>query len=91
MSTSSPTPSKTVLGLRKLPPRAALIVTPLLLSVLMTCIVSFISTLRGIGLSTDLVRVWLGAWGLSWVVAFPVLVFAIPLVRRLTAVFVQVP
>jgi hypothetical protein len=32
---------------------------------------------------------WLGAWGLSWVVAFPTVLLLLPVVRRLTAMVVQ--
>lgn len=72
----------------RLPARYAGIVMPLLLSVLMTAIVSFISTLRGVGFANATVSLWLNAWGLSWVVAFPTLLVALPIVRRLTAVLV---
>jgi hypothetical protein len=59
-------------------------VLPLLLSIVMTCVVSLISTLRSIGLAPDFVRLWLGAWALSWVVAFPLLLVVLPLVRAAT-------
>ncbi|RZJ43203.1 MAG: DUF2798 domain-containing protein [Brevundimonas sp.] len=57
----------------------------LLLSILMTMVVSGVSTLRGVGLSEDVLPIWLSAWGLSWLVAFPTLLLILPLVRRLTA------
>lgn len=79
----------TVLGLRKLPARYAAVVTPFFLSMIMTCVVALISTLHGVGLTDGLVRTWLGAWGLSWLIAFPVLLFVLPVVRRLTAMFVD--
>ncbi|MDT9001463.1 DUF2798 domain-containing protein [Paucibacter sp. APW11] len=75
--------------LHKLPPHYAGIVMPLLLSLLMTCIVSFIATLRGLGWVPDLLQRWLGAWGISWLVAFPVLLAVLPLVKRLTALLVR--
>ncbi len=62
---------------------------PFLLSVLMTFIVSFISTLRGVGLAPDFISIWLGAWGMSWVVAFPTLLGVLPFVRRATAAIVD--
>ncbi len=76
-------------GLRKLPARYAGIVMPLLLSVLMTFIVSMISTWRGVGFTPDFLRLWLGAWGLSWLVAFPTLLLVLPVVRRATAALVD--
>lgn len=87
---SDPSPSsRGPFGLRKLPARYAGLVLPLLLSILMTFIVSLISTLRGIGLAPDLLHIWMGAWGLSWIVAFPTLLFVLPLVRRLTRALVE--
>ncbi len=82
---------KTFLGLPKLPARSASWVMPLLLSILMTFIVSMISTLRGVGLTPDMPRIWMGAWGLSWVFAFPTLLLVLPLVRKATAAIVDMP
>lgn len=89
MSEPSQSPATTFLGLRKLPARYAAVVTPFFLSLIMTCVVALISTLHGVGLADGLVRTWLGAWGLSWLIAFPVLLFVLPLVRRLTAMVVD--
>lgn len=72
----------------KLPARYAGIVMPFLLSVLMTAIVSCISTLRGVGFGNASVSLWLNAWVLSWIVAFPTLLVALPIVRRLTTALV---
>ena len=68
---------------RKLPARYATIVSPLVLSLLMTFIVSFISTLKSLGLQPGLPAIWLTAWGLSWLVAFPTLLLVLPMVRRI--------
>lgn len=89
LDTASPSSARGPFGLRKLPARYAGIVMPLLLSVLMTCIVSLISTWRGIGFVPHFLRLWLGAWGLSWLVAFPTLLLVLPLVRRATAALVE--
>lgn len=78
-----------VFGIPKLPARYASLVTPLLLSIVMTCIVSAISTLRGIGLVQHFVRIWLGAWLISWIIAFPTLLLVMPIVRRATARIVR--
>lgn len=74
---------------RKLPPRYGGIVLPLLLSILMTCVVSMISTLRNTGFAPRFLSIWLGAWGLSWAVAFPMLLLILPWVRRATAALVE--
>jgi len=79
----------TFFGLPKLPAAYAAVVMPLLLSILMTCLVSLVSTLRGIGLVHNLLQVWLGAWAISWVIAFPTLLLVLPLVRRATYAIVR--
>ena len=78
-------------SMRKLPARYAVLVMPFFLSILMTCIVSLISTLRTVGLIEHFLPIWMGSWALSWVVAFPTLLLVLPLVRRLTAMLVEAP
>ena len=68
---------------RKLPARYAAILSPLVLSLLMTFIVSLISTLKSLGFHPNLAAIWMTAWGLSWLVAFPTLLLVLPLVRRI--------
>lgn len=75
--------------MRKLPLRFGTVVMPLLLSILMTFIVSFISTLRGVGWTPDFVWTWLSAWGMSWLVAFPTTLVVLPLVRRAAASIIE--
>ena len=91
--TASPsrTPSRTFLGTPKLPARYAALVMPLLLSLLMTFVVSLISTLRSIGPVPGFPMIWLSAWCLSWMVAFPTLLLVMPVVRRLTGALVEGP
>ncbi|MNF73949.1 hypothetical protein D3C84_559690 [compost metagenome] len=81
--------STIVFGIPKLPARYGAWVMPLLLSIFMTCIVSLISTFKGIGWSPQFVTKWLAAWGLSWVIAFPVLLLVLPLVRRAALALVR--
>ncbi|AIJ48468.1 MAG: DUF2798 domain-containing protein [Pseudodonghicola sp.] len=92
MKNETPSPtcqSRTVFGFAKLPATYAALVMPLLLSVLMTFIVSAVTTLRSIGLTPGFFYIWLSAWALSWMIAFPTLLFALPLVRRATAALVM--
>lgn len=81
--------ARTVFGFAKLPAAYAALVMPLLLSILMTFVVSAVSTLRSIGLAPGFLYIWLSAWALSWIIAFPTLLFALPLVRRATAALVM--
>ena len=89
MNSSKESSSRRFFGLRKLPAGYAGIVMPLLLSILMTFIVSLISTLHSIGFGRGLVQVWMGAWGLSWIIAFPTLLLVLPLVRSATRALVE--
>ena len=82
-------PSKPYVNLARIPARYAGVVMPFILSMLMTCIVSLICTLKTNGLSKDLLHIWLSAWGLSWLVAFPTLLLILPFVRKLTALIVE--
>lgn len=78
-------------GFRKLPARYAAIVLPFFLSCIMTCLISAISTLRGVGFAPGVLHLWLGSWGVSWLIAFPTLMAVLPVVRRLTGKFVEMP
>jgi hypothetical protein len=73
----------------KLPARYAPVVMPFLLSLLMTCLVSLIATFRSVGPTAELLRLWPGSWALSWLVAFPVTLVVLPLVRRMTSLIVE--
>jgi Protein of unknown function (DUF2798) len=85
------TPSTAPRPRGKLPARYAAIVMPLVLSVLMTFVVSAISTLRSLGPTPAFVATWPAAWAISWLVAFPTLLAAPPLVRRIVAFAVETP
>jgi hypothetical protein len=77
------------LGPRRLPPRYAALVMPLVLSVLMSLIVSGVSTLKSLGIGAAFLSTWPIAWFLSWLVAFPTLLLVLPLVRRIVGLVVE--
>jgi hypothetical protein len=77
--------------IRRLPPRYAAFVMPLILSVLMTFVVSAISTLKSLGPTSAFLLTWPSAWALSWLVAFPTLLVVLPLVRRLVTLVGEPP
>ena len=55
-----------------------------LLAGMMTLIVSGVSTLIAIGASAPaFTGKWMGAWLTTWAIAFPVILFVAPAVRRL--------
>lgn len=74
---------------KKLPARYISVVQPLIISIVMSCLVSGVSTLRSIGFSDVFLHTWMTAWPMSWVVAFPVLMFVLPTARKLAHVFVE--
>jgi hypothetical protein len=79
------------LGLPLLHTRYSSVVMPFCLSIIMTCVISLVSTLSGVGLVPGFFSLWLGSWALSWVIAFPTLLAVLPLVRKVTFAFVQMP
>jgi hypothetical protein len=79
------------LGVGLLHTRYSAVLMPFFLSIIMTCVISLVSTLRSAGLAPGVLHLWLGSWALSWVIAFPTLLVVLPVVRKLTFVFVQMP
>ncbi|MGB0671339.1 MAG: DUF2798 domain-containing protein [Rhodospirillales bacterium] len=76
---------------QKLPAKANVIVFPLVLTFLMSGIVSLIATLRALGFQDGVLLKFVESWGASWAVAFPTVIFVLPLVRRLVGLVVQTP
>jgi hypothetical protein len=75
----------------RIPARYGWLVMPAILALLMTCVVSGISTLRAIGFTPDFASKWLGAWLISYVVAYPTLILVQPVVRRIMAAIMTPP
>jgi Protein of unknown function (DUF2798) len=73
----------------KLPASFNVVALPFVLSVLMSGIVSGIATVKSLGFVSGVAMQWLGAWGTSWLVAFPTLLLILPLVRRIVAAVVE--
>jgi hypothetical protein len=72
-----------------LPKRAEPLAFAFLVSGMMTFFVSGISTAMALGFSPGMPGKWLAAWALSWAIAFPILIFVAPLVRRLLPAIVR--
>jgi hypothetical protein len=68
-----------------MPPRYAHYLFGLLLSGLMSFFVSGVATFRAIGAVDGFFGLWVSAWLPSWCVAFPTVLIAAPLVRRIVA------
>lgn len=72
-----------------IPARFAPILFGFILSGLMSCMVSGISTLRVLGAVDGFVGAWMISWTYSWAVAFPSVLMVAPITRRLVAVLVK--
>ncbi|KNZ84905.1 DUF2798 domain-containing protein [Morganella morganii] len=78
-----------ILGFPKLPQRALIFLVPFFLSLVMSGIVSFISMVKALGFSWQLVSPWLTSWGISWAIAFPTVLFVLPFARKLSLLLVR--
>jgi hypothetical protein len=76
---------------RKLPHHATHIVSPMILSLLMSGLVSAAATFGAVGFAPDLGARALGAWMLTYPIAFPAAIIAAPIVRRIVSLIVEAP
>lgn len=75
--------------MQRLPQNYSPILFGLILSEIITLVVSGVSSYLALGLSPPFLFKWGAAWLLSWLVAFPVILFIAPLVRKLVAGLVK--
>ena len=68
-----------------IPARYGPVLFSLILSGVMSLLVSGISTLRTLPADQSFPDLWAGAWLTGWVVAFPAVMLAAPLARKLVA------
>ena len=66
-----------------LPKRLEPVAFGLLLSGMMSCIVSGLSTFLATGAVPNFLFLWMRAWLPSWMVAFPAVLIVAPIVRRI--------
>jgi len=64
---------------------------PLILSGIMSGAISCFNMLLNKGWSDQFISLWLHAWSMSWMMAFPLILVVLPLVRRTLMKFVDVP
>ena len=57
--------------MKKLPARYLPLATPFVLSGIMSLLVTGVATLKGFGPVSNFAKLWMGAWAVSWPVAFP--------------------
>lgn len=77
------------LRFRRLPRRYRPVVTSIALSVAMTAVISFIVTVKTVGLCSATAEAWLASWQLSCAVAVPMRFALAPLAGRLAGLFVS--
>ena len=73
----------------KLPTKWAMVMIPFFLSCLMSGIISMINMLRNLGWFDGFLQLWFYNWMISWGFAFPIVLVLLPLVRKLTGIFVD--
>lgn len=61
---------------------------PLVLSGLMSGAISCFNLFKNMGYSENFWLVWLESWTLSWLIAYPLILIFLPLVRRFLIKFV---
>lgn len=83
--------SKIMGNISKLPAKWANIFVPLILSGLMSGIISLINMLRNLGWYQGFLNEWFQNWMISWSMAFPIVLFLLPWVRKLVGIFVDMP
>lgn len=71
------------------PARFAPVLFGLILSGMMSCMVSGISTLRAVGLADGFFAKWMTSWGISWAIAFPVVLVVAPITRKIVGVLTR--
>lgn len=70
---------------KKLPRPAGHILVPLVISMINSGVVSFLSTARARPVDHAFLGIWTHSWMLSWMVAFPVLLIILHPIRRFVA------
>ena len=86
MAIGRPTPNRVTVII---PARFAPILFRLILSGLMSCIVSGLSTVRALGFGAGTPSEWMSNWAVSWAVAFPAVLFVAPITRRIVGRLVK--
>ncbi len=78
-------------NLPKFHPKHLAWLMPLILSGIMSGAISCYNMFMNKGLVDGFLSLWLHAWGMSWLVAFPLILVMLPLVRKFLMQFVALP
>ena len=74
-----------------MPARYASSLFSFVLSGMMSLVVSGIATFRNAGLIDGVLGLWMSAWLLSWLSAFPTVLIVAPTARRLVTLVIRAP
>ncbi|MDO5667612.1 MAG: DUF2798 domain-containing protein [Alcaligenaceae bacterium] len=77
--------------LPKLPPKSIHWLMPLLLSGLMSGVISAYNTLKNLGFIDGVTAIWFNNWTQSWMIAFPLVMVVLPLLRRVVGRMIATP
>jgi hypothetical protein len=77
--------------LPKIHPKHLAWLMPLFLSGIMSGAISCFNMIINKGLVDGFFSLWLHAWSLSWLMAFPLILVVLPLVRKFLMQFVEMP
>jgi hypothetical protein len=55
------------------------------MALLMSGIMSFVISVFNVGMVTNIITIWLQAWGFAFIVAFPTIIIVSPVVHKLVA------
>ena len=75
----------------KLHPKHTIWLMPLILSGIMSASLACFNLYMNQGFITDFFNKWLHAWSLSWMVAYPLILICLPLVKRFLSLIMQAP
>ena len=56
---------------------------PFILSGMMSCLISGITTLKAVGLIPNFFGLWMSAWIIAWLFAFPSVMICAPIAQKL--------
>ncbi|USA52791.1 DUF2798 domain-containing protein [Acinetobacter sp. C32I] len=75
--------------MKKLPAKYAAWILPLILSFFMSGVLSLANMWMSIGFIPEFFSKWSATWMFSWLIAYPLVMFLLPIVRRLTGLIVD--
>ena len=78
-------------SLPKFHPKHLTWLMPLILSGIMSGSISCFNIYLKVGAVEGFLGIWLDAWSLSWMMAFPLILIVLPLVRNTLMKFVRLP